>query len=389
MTQQASTRHGVVLILAGVMPTMAVVALIPVLPLLIQEFAQVSGASVLVPMAITIPALSVALFSPVAGWLADRLGRRLLLIASLIGYTIVGLLPIALTDLHQILVARVLLGFAEAMIMTVSTTLIGDYFAGERRERWVAIQIAVASVSAIVLIALGGALGEVFGSRGPFWLYVLALPVALACAIILFEPARTVRAAAPTGYARGIVGLVAITFAITLLFYTVIVQLGPLIAATGVTSPAVIGLAGAAANLGVTVGSILFGRLKARSGEQLLSTGLPLVAIGYIGIALSAEFYLTVAAAIVICIGSGLMLPTMLAWVLRRLPPETRGRGTGLWTGAFFLAQFVAPVAAAALSGVFGGLPNVFLLFAAVAATGAGAAFCCRSTPSHSAKAAL
>lgn len=376
MIGYASTRHGAVLILAGVMPTMAVVALIPVLPLLIQEFAHVPGASVLVPMAITIPALGVALFSPVAGWLADRLGRRPLLIASLVGYTIVGLLPIALTDLHQILVARVLLGFAEAMIMTVSTTLIGDYFVGERRERWVAIQIAVASVSAIVLIAIGGALGEVFGSRGPFWLYVLALPVALACALILFEPDRTARADTPEkGFAQGIFGLVAITFGVGFLFYTVIVQLGPLIVATGVTSPAVIGLAGAAANLGVTFGSILFGRLKALSGERLLATGLPLVAIGYIGLALSAEFYLTVAAAIVICIGSGLMLPTTLAWVLRRLPPETRGRGTGLWTSAFFLAQFVAPVAAAALSGVLGGFPNLFLLFAVLAATGAGAAF--------------
>lgn len=376
MIGYASTRHGAILILAGVMPTMAVVALIPVLPLLIQEFAHAPGASVLVPMAITIPALGVALFSPVAGWLADRLGRRLLLIASLVGYTVVGLLPIALTDLHQILVARVLLGFAEAMIMTVSTTLIGDYFVGERRERWVAIQIAVASVSAIVLIAIGGALGEVFGSRGPFWLYVLALPVALACAFILFEPDRTARADTPEkGFAQGIFGLVAITFGVGFLFYTVIVQLGPLIVATGVTSPAVIGLAGAAANLGVTFGSILFGRLKALSGERLLATGLPLVAIGYIGLALSAEFYLTVAAAIVICIGSGLMLPTTLAWVLRRLPPETRGRGTGLWTGAFFLAQFVAPVAAAALSGVLGGFPNLFLLFAVLAATGAGAAF--------------
>lgn len=376
MIGYASTRHGAVLILAGVMPTMAVVALIPVLPLLIQEFAHVPGASVLVPMAITIPALGVALFSPVAGWLADRLGRRPLLIASLIGYTVVGLLPIALTDLHQILVARVLLGFAEAMIMTVSTTLIGDYFVGERRERWVAIQIAVASVSAIVLIAIGGALGEVFGSRGPFWLYVLALPVALACALILFEPDRTARADTPEkGFAQGIFGLVAITFGVGFLFYTVIVQLGPLIVATGVTSPAVIGLAGAAANLGVTFGSILFGRLKALSGQRLLATGLPLVAIGYIGLALSAQFYLTVAAAIVICIGSGLMLPTTLAWVLRRLPPETRGRGTGLWTGAFFLAQFVAPVAAAALSGVLGGFPNLFLLFAVLAATGAGAAF--------------
>lgn len=375
MTQQATTRHGVILMLTAVMPTMAIIALVPVLPLLLREFADVPGAAVLVPMALTIPALCVALFSPLAGWLSDKVGRKRLLITALVGYAGFGLLPLMLEDLRMILAARVALGVTEAIIMTVATALVGDYFTGERRERWVSIQIATASVSAIVLIAAGGALGEALGSRGPFWLYLLALPVALAAAMILFEPAKTAATAPATaGKAQGIAMLVAITFGIGMLFYTLIVQLGPVIEATGVTSPATIGLAGAAANLGVMAGSMLFGRLKGWSGETLLSIGLPLVALGYVGIALSDSFALTAACAVVISIGNGLMLPTMLAWVLRRLPPETRGRGTGVWTGSFFLAQFVAPIVAVALSGVLGGLSGVFLFYAAAAAIGAGVA---------------
>ncbi|MFN4095836.1 MAG: MFS transporter [Sphingomonas sp.] len=375
MTQHATTRHGVILMLTAVMPTMAIIALVPVLPLLLREFAGVPGAAVLVPMALTIPALCVALFSPVAGWLSDKVGRKRLLIAALVGYAGFGLLPLMLDDLRAILAARVALGVTEAIIMTVATALVGDYFTGERREKWVSIQIATASVSAIVLIAAGGALGEALGSRGPFWLYLLALPVALAAAMILFEPGKTAATApAAAGKAQGIAMLVAITFGIGMLFYTLIVQLGPVIEATGVTSPATIGLAGAAANLGVMAGSMLFGRLKGWSGETLLSIGLPLVALGYVGIALSENFALTAACAVVISIGNGLMLPTMLAWVLRRLPPETRGRGTGVWTGSFFLAQFVAPIVAVALSGVLGGLSGVFLFYAAAAAIGAGVA---------------
>jgi MFS family permease len=376
MTQQATTRHGVILMLTAVMPTMAIIALVPVLPLLLREFAGVPGAAVLVPMALTIPALCVALFSPVAGWLSDKLGRKRLLIAALVGYAGFGLLPLLLDDLRMILAARVALGVTEAIIMTVATALVGDYFTGERRERWVSIQIATASVSAIVLIAAGGALGEALGSRGPFWLYLLALPVAAAAAMILFEPQKvaTAPSAAAAGKAQGIALLVAITFGIGMLFYTLIVQLGPVIEATGVTSPATIGLAGAAANLGVMAGSMLFGRLKGWSGETLLSIGLPLVALGYVGVGLSTSFALTAACAVVISIGNGLMLPTMLAWVLRRLPPETRGRGTGVWTGSFFLAQFVAPIVAVALSGVLGGLSGVFLFYAAAAAIGAGVA---------------
>lgn len=375
MTDTATTRHGAVLMLAAVMPTMAIIALVPVLPLLLREFSGVPGAAVLVPMALTIPALCVAVFSPLVGWLSDRLGRKRLLVGALIGYAMFGLVPLLLGDLRVILAARVALGVTESMIMTLSTALVGDYFTGEQREKWVSIQIATASVSAIVLIAAGGALGEALGSRGPFWLYLLALPVAVAASLILFEPVRTNDSApAIAGKAQGIAALVAITFGVGLLFYTLIVQLGVVIEATGVASPAIIGLAGAAANLGVMAGSMLFGRLRGWSGQTLLSLGLPLVSLGYLGIALSNSFALTAACAVVISIGNGLMLPTMLAWVLRRLPPETRGRGTGLWTGSFFLAQFIAPMIALALSAMLGGLSAVFLLYAAAAAIGAVAA---------------
>ncbi len=375
--RHATTRHGVILMLAAVMPTMAIIALVPVLPLLLREFADVPGAAVLVPMALTVPALCVALFSPLAGWLSDRLGRKRLLIGALVGYAGFGLLPLLLDSLYAIFAVRLALGLAEAVIMTVATAMVGDYFEGERRERWVSIQIATASVSAIALIAMGGALGELFGSRGPFWMYLLALPVAAAAALILFEPHKVTQARSglpDPSVLRSIGGLVAITFGIGLLFYTIIVQLGPVIEATGVTSPALIGVAGAAANVGVMLGSLLFGRVKARPAPHLLAWGLPLVALGYVGVALSTDFALTVASAVVICIGNGLMLPTMLAWVLRRLPPATRGRGTGVWTGAFFLAQFIAPIVATALSSLLGGMAGTFLFFSAAAAIGAGIA---------------
>ena len=71
----AGARQGIVLLLASVMPIMAIISLVPVLPLLLEEFGDVAGAEVLVPIALTIPALCVALLSPVAGWLADRVGR--------------------------------------------------------------------------------------------------------------------------------------------------------------------------------------------------------------------------------------------------------------------------------------------------------------------------
>ena len=184
----ASTKHGIILILAAIMPVMAVISLVPVLPMLLEEFKLVDGYEVLVPIAMTIPALCVALFSPLAGAISDKMGRKPLLIIALIIYSVIGILPYFLKNLSLIITSRVFLGITEAIIMTIATALIADYFQGKERQKWISIQVASVSLSAIFLIALGGMLGELLGSRGPFVLYLLALPVALLVALNLFEP---------------------------------------------------------------------------------------------------------------------------------------------------------------------------------------------------------
>ncbi|MHA6719979.1 MFS transporter [Sphingomonas sp. RS6] len=375
-TQVASTRHAIMLILTAIMPTMGIVALVPVLPLLLREFAAVPGSAVLVPVALTVPALCIALFSPVAGALSDRRGRKPVLIAALILYGVVGALPLLLANLYAILASRVVLGLAEAAIMTVSTAMLGDYFEGPRRERWIATQMAAVSVSAIALVAIGGALGEALGARGPFLLYVVALPIAAAVAAMLFEPvhrsaSRQAKARLPLG---AILPVLLITIAVGVLFYTIIVQVGPIIERSGVTSPGLIGLAAAGTNLGVAIGSILFGRVKAHAGPRLLAAGLALVAAGYAGAALAPGLGAITGFAILACVGSGLMLPNMLAWVMRRLPAAARGSGTGAWTGAFFLGQFAAPLITTLLVPVTGGLSQTLLLYTGLALAGALAA---------------
>lgn len=82
---EATTEHGIILILAAVMPAMAIISLVPVMPLLSQEFSSVSNSEALVPIALTIPALCVAIFSPIAGLLSDRIGRKMLLLFGLLG----------------------------------------------------------------------------------------------------------------------------------------------------------------------------------------------------------------------------------------------------------------------------------------------------------------
>lgn len=368
--REASNIHGIILILAAVMPVMAIISLVPVMPLLGREFGAVPGAKALVPIALTIPALCIALFSPFAGWLSDRVGRKMLLILALLGYAAIGVVPYFLTDLKQIIGARVGLGVFEAVIMTVATAMIGDYFKGAAREKWIGLQIAAISVAAIFLIAIGGALGDVLGSRGPFLLYLLAIPIALLVATILFEPAVIEKASGLKGSLpwKKLTPLLLTTLGVGIFFYTVVVKLGDILFLSGEVTPGVIGAVGAGLNVGNVIGTILFMKLKKSSGPKLLAIGMALFAIGYSGMGLSGSFPMTVVFAITSTFGAGLLLPTMLTWTMKILPADVRGRGTGFWTGMFFLGQFVAPLVAVALYKPVGGLSNVLLAYGLLAA---------------------
>jgi sugar phosphate permease len=65
------------------------------------------------------------------------------------------------------------------------------------------------------------------------------------------------------------------------------------------------------------------------------------------------------------------MLPSLLTWALGSLTFEQRGRGTGVWTSAVFLGQFVCPLVVLGLSGAIGGLDSALWVLGAVAVAAA------------------
>ena len=366
-TVTANTRHGIMVMAIIAMPVMAIIALVPVLPMLLREFANVPGHQFLVPFALTVPALCVALFSPVAGWLSDRLGRKNLLIGALLLYAAFGIVPWYLHDLYHIIAARIALGLVEAVIATIATTLIGAYFDGEKREKWIAIQSAVSGLSAIVLIAIAGGLGELLGTRGPFLLYLLAIPAAIAASLILFEPtvSRDARNESIAGFPyKAVMPLIGTTLFMGVVFYTIIVQLGPILQISGDVSPGVIGMIGALSNCAVGIGTFIFHKTSANLGARLLAVGLGIAAIGYGGASVSTTLPLIAGFVILAAVGCGILLPNMMAWTMRTLPPQMRGRGMGLWTGAFFLGQFIAPLIVAAVTSVTGSLAMAISAYA-------------------------
>ena len=72
--------------------------------------------------------------SPIWGRLSDRYGRRPLLLWATGFYGIAGAAPFFLDNLNAIIVSRLLLGVCESAILTVTNTLLADYYAPARRR---------------------------------------------------------------------------------------------------------------------------------------------------------------------------------------------------------------------------------------------------------------
>jgi len=345
-SRQAGLAQGIVLIILASMPTMAIVTLVPNLPQLFKRFHDVPGSDFLVPMIITLPSLCIAIFSPLAGALADFWGRRPLLILSTFVYALVGVLPFLLSDLYAILAARFAIGVAEAGILSCQNALMGDYFEGKKRQYWLGMMSFFGPIIATGLVLAGGQLGS-WDWRGPFLLYLLGLPVALWVALAVFEPQAKQeehRGDAPTTFPWAAARLVAVvTIAVAVVYFVQAVQLGRMFSDHGIDSPAQISFYVTVASCGVFIGGFVFSRLtNVRTSTRfvlvLLSMG-----IGYAGLGLAPTAAAAIPFGIVAQFGNGLTLPTLIGWALTKFEFQNRGRGMGIWSGCFFIGTFLSP----------------------------------------------
>jgi MFS family permease len=369
----AGRSQALVLLLSSCLAVLGAVLLAPVLPRIQDAFEGTPGVEALTPIVLTAPALVIGLTATFAGRIVDRVGRKRLLVGALVAYAFVGTAPLWLPSLELIVVSRVLVGLTEAAIMTCCTTLLADYFHGSQRDKYFGLQVVYTTVAATVFFAVGGALGAQ-NWRTPFWLYAVSLPLAFFAAKYIWQPAP--QALHRTGKLpalpwRQLAAPVMVTLLGGLVFYVLIVELSFKLDDIGVESPATIGAVSAVASLGTAVGAFLFGRLARLGPAVLVPLSFGISGLGLIGLALAPSVPVVVVAAVITGFGNGLLLPSLLTWALGSLTFEQRGRGTGIWTSALFIGQFVAPLVVLALSGAISGLTSALLILGAVAVAAA------------------
>ncbi len=190
----------------------------------------------------------------------------------------------------------------------------------------------------------------------------------------MWQPAPQARAHAPELPPlpwRQLAAPVGVTLLGGLVFYVLIVQLSFVLDGIGVVSTATLGAASAIALLGTAIGAFLFSRLARLGPAVTVPLAFGLSGVGIVGMGLAATVPLVVVSAVVTGFGNGLLLPSLLTWALGSLGFEQRGRGTGVWTSALFLGQFVCPLVVLALSGAVSGLGSALVVVGAVSVAAA------------------
>ncbi|MEB3358457.1 MAG: MFS transporter [Synechococcales bacterium] len=355
------------LLLCSTLIIFAAASVSPSLPLMQEHFTNLKNADFWVKMVAAIPSLFILLGAPIIGIGVDRVGRKLILVVSVILFGLFGTSGFFVSSIFGILATRAGVGLATAGITTSVTTLIGDYYTGQNRIQVLGLQSAFIGVGAITAVLSGGILAD-FSWRSPFLVHLLAFLLLPLVLFLIQEPQRiqdgqlesiddfenrsNLLEQSPSSEAVDAENSQKVLLFIygTALLGEVILYLIPLqtpfyLRALAGANGKQAGIAVALATLFFITGSLLYVKLKERmSYVSLIILSLGLVGISYEVIGWVNSYALVLLGLAIGGLGSGFLVPNLDSWLTATVPAAYRGRAVGKLTASTFLGQFLSPI---------------------------------------------
>jgi multidrug resistance protein len=335
--------------------------LIPVLPL----YAERLGASpVQVGLILTLYALAQLLFLPAWGWVSDRIGRRPVILVSLVG-TAVSFVMLAYSDtLAMVYISRIMAGFFAASIGTAQA-VVTDVTPPSERARGMGVIGAAFGIGMILGPMLGGSLAAV-NEKLPFYaIAVLALANLLMAIFYLPEsrpaglPRRPWREFAgsfvptPVRLVSAVhdrrIGLYLYLFFHLFTAFAILEAMGTLYLGHRYGADELqiaIIFAWIGLFLAVTQG-VLLRRLVVSFGEvKLVVVGLLMMAVGLASVAVAPSFEWFYAIGVVLAVGNGLTFPSFTSLFSKACEPDQAGELMAQSQSMATAGRIVAPVGA-------------------------------------------
>jgi len=334
----------ITLLLLAMMTMMSNVAVVTILPHLSEIYKEVDHIAFLSRMMITLPSLAIAILAPFLGNFVYKHGKRKSAIFGLFFFAITGTSGLYLDSIYAILFSRFLLGIAIAILMIVSTSLIGDYFKGEERHKFMGLQSAFVSIGGIFFIVGGGVLSDI-NWRYPFAIYGIGFIILLFAMKYIIEYTYQSNIEDEEEVTHKLYPIYIMAFLLMAVFYILPTQFPYLMInefnATGEKT----GLIIASAFVLNAVGALSFAPLKKHFDfSTIYMIGMSIIAIGFIGISQVTELHYFFITAPIIGLGGGILMTNMTAWLLHYAHSTKRVKATAYLTSSFFLGQFFSPI---------------------------------------------
>lgn len=347
-----------VIVASTLMGVMGVSLISPALPSVRAGLGITEAEASLILSAFTLPGI---LLGPVSGVLADRWGRKIVLVPALFVYALAGGAVMLAHDLWTVLGLRVVQGGAAAALITLAITLIGDAFEGAERNAIMGLNGAMLSIGTGFYPLIGGALSTV-DWRAPFAVYLVGIPVGLLALRILEEPTLEER---PGGWAylRGAVrelqGLRSVLLygtglLVFILLYGGILTVLPFLLERGLSLSAVtIGIILGVPSAATALASSQNGRLARHfSNDAIVAAGMAALGVGLLGVSAAATPIQFGVAIMPFGAGMGLVMPSLDTAISQLVPTRFRGGAMSLRTSMVRLGQTIGPPLFAALAGL-------------------------------------
>jgi predicted MFS family arabinose efflux permease len=137
----------------------------PLLPVLAADY---HIAPSLAGLSVTMFSLAYMVSAPLFGYFSDRIGRRRVLIYSLLAFALANILTAGAANLLYLLAVRLFAGAAAAGISPSIYALVGGAAPPDRRATWLALVVSGLLVSLAIGASAGGLVGVLFGGPPVF-----------------------------------------------------------------------------------------------------------------------------------------------------------------------------------------------------------------------------
>lgn len=337
----------------------------PAIPDILAEFGRSdSSAGVLVATG-SVAGIVVA---PLAGFLADRFGRRSVLTTCLIVFGVFGGLAALAPTFEILLLARFLQGFGSAGLVNLAVVLIGDNWSGIERTTLIGRNSAVLTIGLASLPLLSGAVTDAVSWRAAFGIYVVALGTAAAAWVILDgrRPQNPPRVREQVHEARVVLKRPILRASILCGFLVFVAIFGLFLTVLPLHLADVFGMSAGAIGILISVPAVTstlaafnLGRMRTvASARMVVVVSAIALIVAYVTIGLTTTLVVVILAALIYGASEGFFIPMLQDLNVGDAPEEHRAVVIAAWVGAARLGQTVGPLLAGLAVGVLGTGPT-------------------------------